>query len=101
MTPKAPLSSSSGNAQIFTVEKSSTGITEVQFSPVSESSTHAGQYYKITYADGSKVKVVDPEKYVPTFQKDGMPQYDKNTIYVNPQGKEVIFNSMTNTGGAK
>ncbi|MCP1571682.1 hypothetical protein J2S30_000061 [Herbaspirillum rubrisubalbicans] len=46
---------SSGNAQIFTVENSATGIKEVQFSPSSEKSQHAGQYYKLTYTDGSKI----------------------------------------------
>jgi len=96
---KAPYASSSGNAQIFTVENSATGIKEVQFSPASEVSTHGGQYYKITFADGSKVKVIDPSPnaYVPTFQKNGQPLYDKNTIYMNPQGQQVIFNPATNS----
>ncbi|MCL6484520.1 MAG: hypothetical protein I4O49_10160 [Janthinobacterium lividum] len=93
---KAPHVTSSGNAQIFTVENSATGIKEVQFSSASEVSTHTGQYYKITYVDGSKVKVVDPNGYAPSFKQDGTPLYDKNTIYLNPQGNQVIFNVATN-----
>jgi hypothetical protein len=42
VTTKAPHASSSGNAQIFTVENSATGIKEVQFSPASGVSTHTG-----------------------------------------------------------
>jgi filamentous hemagglutinin len=94
---KAPRASSSGNAQVFTVKNSATGIKEVQFSPASDVSEHIGQYYKLTYTDGSKVKIVDPNSYVPSFKPNGMPLYDKNTVYLNPQGQQVVFNPATNT----
>lgn len=97
VTTKAPRASSSGNAQIFTVENSATGIKEVQFSPASDVNTHLGQYYKLTSADGSKIKIIDPIKYTPSFKPNGMPLYDKNTVYLNPQGQHVVFNPATNT----
>lgn len=97
VTTKAPHASSSGNAQIFTVENSATGIKEVQYSPASDVSTYTGQYYKLTYTDGSKIKIVDPNSYAPSFKPNGMPLYDKNTVYLNPQGQQVIFNPATNT----
>ncbi|AMO95564.1 hypothetical protein CFter6_2898 [Collimonas fungivorans] len=97
VTTKTPHASSSGNAQIFTVENSATGIKEVQFSPASDVSTHTGQYYKLTNTDGSKIKIVDPNSYAPSFKPNGMPLYDKNTVYLNPQGQQVVFNPATNT----
>lgn len=99
LTPKVR-ASSSGNAQVYTVEGSTTGIKEIQYSPSTIGddvlSTHKGEYYKLTYADGSKVKVVDPVAYRPTFSS-GSPIYDANTKYLNPQGQKVVFNSSTNT----
>ncbi|WP_439870493.1 two-partner secretion domain-containing protein [Pseudomonas syringae] len=99
LTPKLK-ASSSGNAQVYTVEGSTTGIKEIQYSPSTIGdnvlSTHKGEYYKLTYADGSKVKVVDPVAYRPTFSS-GSPIYDANTKYLNPQGQKVVFNSSTNT----
>ncbi len=96
VTSKAPRASSSGNSQVFTVENSATGIKEVQFSPESNVSEHTGTYYKITYSDGSKVKIIDPVNYSPSFKNDGTPQYDKNTKYLNPKGNQVEFNTKTN-----
>ncbi|MCV4344086.1 hemagglutinin repeat-containing protein [Pseudomonas capsici] len=92
--------SSSGNAQIFKVEGSATGIKEFQYSPSTvdnlNQSSHVGEYYKITYEDGSKIKVVDPSTYRPTFLGSD-PIYDVNTTYLNPQGQKVIFNPANNT----
>ncbi|NWE72510.1 DUF637 domain-containing protein [Pseudomonas gingeri] len=99
MTAPSVRGSSSGNAQVFDVIGSATGIVKVQYSPSTVGkevrSDHVGEYYKITYKDGSKVKVVDPYEYRPTF-KNGEPIYDKNTIYYNPQGKKVVFESSKN-----
>jgi len=94
---KPARASSSGNAQIITVEGNPYGIREVQFSPESEVSTHGAQYYKITYADGSKVKIIDPNGGYKLSFKDGKPLYDKNTTYLNPKGQEIIFDPETNT----
>ncbi|WP_339492818.1 hypothetical protein [Pseudomonas sp. EA_15y_Pfl2_R67] len=98
LTPKVK-ASSSGNAQVYTVKGGTTGIKEVQYSPSTVGddilSTHKGEYYKLTYSDGSKVKVVDPGSYRPTFNSEG-PIYDANTRYLNPQGQKVIFNSTAN-----
>ncbi|WP_153010273.1 MULTISPECIES: hypothetical protein [Pseudomonas] len=72
-------SKTSGNAQVYSAEGGTTGIKEIQYSPStgdSGSSKHKGEYYKITYKDGSKVKVVNPENYRPTFDSDG-PIYGK------------------------
>lgn len=84
---------------MYTVEGGTTGIKEVQYSPSTVGddilSTHKGEYYKLTYSDGSKVKVVDPGNYRPTFNSKG-PIYDANTRCLNPQGQKVIFDSATN-----
>jgi filamentous hemagglutinin len=93
---KPARASSSGNAQIITVEGNPYGIREVQFSPESNVSTHGAQYYKITYANGSKAKIIDPEGGYKLSFKDGEPLYDKNTTYLNPQGQEIIFDPKTN-----
>lgn len=94
---KPARASSSGNAQIFTVKDNPYGIREVQFSPESDVSSHGAQYYKITYADGSKVKIIDPNSnYKLSFDNKGQPIYDKNTSYLNPEGKEIIFDPKTN-----
>ncbi|MNE49352.1 hypothetical protein D3C80_1438650 [compost metagenome] len=99
LTPKVK-ANSSGNAKVYTVEGGTTGIKEIQYSPSTIGgdvlSTHRGEYYKLTYGDGSKVKVVDPGAYRPTFS-NGSPIYDANTRYLNPQGQNVVFNSSTNT----
>ncbi|MGE7993320.1 hypothetical protein ACQKPE_20225 [Pseudomonas sp. NPDC089554] len=97
LTPKVK-SASSGNAQVYRVEGSATGIKEIQHSPSTVGrdvqSTHRGEYYKITYSDGSKIKVVDPVEYRPTFN-NGKPIYDANTSYINPQGQKVVFDIST------
>lgn len=67
----------------------------VKREPLLDSKAYKGEYYKITYNDGSKVKVVDPDSYRPTFNSKG-PIYDTNTKYLNPQGQKVIFNSAAN-----
>nr|WP_256662533.1 MULTISPECIES: hemagglutinin repeat-containing protein [unclassified Pseudomonas] len=94
-----PRAGSSGNAQVYRVEGGTTGIKEIQYSPSTvggvKPSIHIGEYYKVTYFDGSKAKVVDPSTYRPTFEK-GMPIYDNNTVYYNPQGQKVVFNSAKN-----
>ncbi|MCW1246065.1 DUF637 domain-containing protein [Pseudomonas sp. SAICEU22] len=90
----------SGNAQAYNVEGSATGIVKIQYSPSTvgkaTKSGHVGEYYKLSYKDGSKVKVIDPVEYKPSFKQTGEPQYDKNTEYLNPQGVKVIFDSSRN-----
>ncbi|WP_262084565.1 MULTISPECIES: hemagglutinin repeat-containing protein [Stenotrophomonas] len=92
---------SSGNAQVYRVSGGATGIREIQYSPSTagsaQKSVHVGEYYKLTYFDGSKVKVIDPSGYRPKFRGPGDPIYDNNTIYLNPQGQKVKFNHSTNT----
>lgn len=96
-----PKAGTSGNAKVYRVDGGATGIKEIQYSPSTanalEKSTHVGEYYKITYFDGSKAKVIDPLGYRPKFRGPGDPIYDKNTIYLNPQGLKVKFNPSTNT----
>jgi filamentous hemagglutinin len=101
LTYVPPRPGTSGNAQVYKVEGGTTGIKEIQYSqstvnaPVK--SVHVGEYYKITYVDGSKAKVIDPSTYRPTFQGPSKPIYDANTTYLNPQGQKVKFNPATNT----
>lgn len=59
-----PKPGTSGNAQVYKVEGGTTGIKEIQYSPSTVDkaikSTHVGEYYKVTYTDGSKAKIIDP-----------------------------------------
>ncbi|WP_192558241.1 hypothetical protein [Pseudomonas allokribbensis] len=93
ITPKPPSSNSSGNAQIFIVEGHSL-IKEVQFSPVSSESIHSGQYYKFTFVDGSKVKVIDPATYKVKYKlnSEGVYQADleKKTAFYNSSGQRLV-----------
>jgi filamentous hemagglutinin len=95
-----PKTGTSGNAQVYKVEGGTTGIKEIQYSPstadAAVKSVHVGEYYKITYVNGTKAKVIDPETYRPTFEGPSSPIYDENTTYLNPQGQKVKFNSVTN-----
>jgi hypothetical protein len=34
----------------------------------------------LTNTDGSKIKIVDPSNYAPSFEPDGMPLYDKYSL---------------------
>jgi filamentous hemagglutinin len=90
---------SSGNAQVYKIDGSATGIKEIQYSPSTvnsvNQSTHIGEYYKITCGDGSKIKVVDPAAYRPKFY-EGKPIYDVNTVCLNPQGQKIMFNPANN-----
>lgn len=100
LTYVPPRAGSSGNAKVYKVEGGTTGIKEIQYSPstvdASVKSTHVGEYYKVTYFDGSKAKVIDPATYRPTFQGPSKPIYDANTTCFNPQGQGVKFNPATN-----
>lgn len=89
---KAPRASSSGNAQVFTVDAPSDGsvvVKQVQFSPASDASVHEGQYYKFSYTDGSTVKVIDPS----TYRVTGWPE--TNTTFYNQTGSRIVYNPAT------
>jgi hypothetical protein len=95
VTPKKPYASSSGIAQVLNVTNSTLGIKEIQYSPSSPESTHKVAYYKVTYIDGKKVKIIDPVLYRP-FYKNKLPIYDRNTTFLNPEGQRITFNAVTN-----
>ena len=57
LTPKPATSSASGKAQAFTVEGHAT-VKEVQVHP--GGGVHEAPYYKLTYKDGTEVRVIDP-----------------------------------------
>ncbi|WP_152225892.1 hypothetical protein [Pseudomonas sp. SCB32] len=101
LTYVPPKTGTSGNAQVYKVEGGTTGIKEIQYSPSTVSgdvkSIHVGEYYKVTYVDGSKAKVIDPLTYRPTFQGPSTPIYDANTVYLNLQGQKVLLNPVANT----
>ena len=96
VSDKPPRGGTSGNAQIFTVKGNSV-VKEVQFSPSTErlplldQSKHVGKYYKFTYNDGSKVKVIDPATYKTTGWPEG------NTTFYNQTGNQILFNPVTKT----
>ncbi|WP_207921042.1 hypothetical protein, partial [Burkholderia pyrrocinia] len=92
VTDKPPRASSSGNAQIFSVDAPSDGsvvVKQVQYSPPSAESVHGGQYYKFTYTDGSTVKVIDPS----TYKVTGWPE--SNTTFYDQAGKKINFDPVS------
>ncbi|WP_256735539.1 hemagglutinin repeat-containing protein [Pseudomonas sp. dw_612] len=93
-TPKPPSPGSSGNAQVFTVEGHPL-IKEVQFSPASDESTHGGQYYKFTFTDGTKVKVIDPLNYKVQYKANPAGVFEanleKNTVFYNAAGQGLTY----------
>ena len=95
-----PRSSSSGNAIIYDIDNSASGIKRIQHSPSTlgkdKQSTHGGEYYKITYTNGSQVKIIDTNNYKLSFDKQGKPLYDKNTTYMNSNGNVIKFNTESN-----
>lgn len=93
-TDKPARASSSGNAQIFTVDAPGEGsvvVKEVQHSPESNVSQHGGEYYKFTYTDGSKIKVINPD----TYNISGWPE--KNTTFYDPAGNKIVYDPATKT----
>jgi hypothetical protein len=93
ITPGAARPSSSGNSQILIVEGSSTGVVQVQYSPASAQSTHGGQYYKFTYADGAELKVIDPANY----RVLGWPENGGKTTFLNPGGNVITYDPVSKT----
>lgn len=93
-TPKPPSKGSSGNAQVFTVEGHPL-IKEVQFSPESAISIHGGQYYKFTFKDGTKVKIIDPDSYKVKYKVDADGVFgadlEKNTVFYNSAGQGLVY----------
>ncbi|KPA91277.1 filamentous hemagglutinin family N-terminal domain [Pseudomonas asplenii] len=92
----------SGNAQVYEIEGSATGIVKIQYSPSTMGrdvprSLHTGEYYKLTYKDGSEVKVIDPVGYRPKFYGPDRPIIESHVTYLNPAGQEVKFIPKTNT----
>lgn len=93
-TPKPPSPDSSGNAQIFTVEGHPL-IKEVQYSPESSISVHGGEYYKFTFLDGTKVKIIDPDNYKVQYKLNSQGVFEadleKKTAYYNSAGQGVVY----------
>jgi hypothetical protein len=93
ITPGSARASSSGNSQILNVEGSSTGVVQVQYSPASTQSSHGGQYYKFTYADGAELKVIDPA----TYRVLGWPENGGKTTFQNTSGKVITYDPVSKT----
>jgi filamentous hemagglutinin len=89
--------SSSGNAQIFKVEGSATGIKEFQCSRSTvdslNQSTHVGEYYKITYQNGSKIKQERGQIYLFTLSRPEKRLEGVNLIQdgTRPENRSVPF----------
>ncbi|SDT11387.1 filamentous hemagglutinin family N-terminal domain-containing protein [Pseudomonas asplenii] len=91
----------SGNAQVYDIEGSATGIVKIQYSPSTigrdvPPSQHNGEYYKLTYKDKSEIKVIDPMEYRPRFYGPDRPIIEPHVTYLNPMGQEVKFIPKTN-----
>jgi hypothetical protein len=93
VTQGSARASSSRNAQILNVDGSNTGVVQVQYSPASTQSSHGGQYYKFTYADGSELKIIDPA----TYRVLGWPENGGNTTFTNPSGTVITYDPVSKT----
>ncbi|STQ91103.1 hemagglutinin repeat-containing protein [Iodobacter fluviatilis] len=82
---EAALKGTSGNAQVFKVDNHPL-VRKVQFSPASEDSIHKGQYYKVTYEDGSIGKIIEPT----TYKKYDPAENKGRVVYFNPDGQIII-----------
>ncbi|MDW5415711.1 hemagglutinin repeat-containing protein [Iodobacter sp. CM08] len=82
---EAPIKGTSGNAQVFKVDNHPL-VSKVQFSPASEDSIHKGQYYKVTYKDGSIGKIIEPT----TYKKYDPAENKGRVVYFNPDGQTII-----------
>ncbi|RON53984.1 hypothetical protein BK665_12975 [Pseudomonas frederiksbergensis] len=58
-------------------------------------STHGGQYYKFTFADGTKVKVIDPLNYKVQYKANPAGVFEanleKNTVFYNAAGQGLTY----------
>lgn len=93
VTQGSARASSSGNAQILSVADSTTGVVQLQYSPASTKSSHGGQYYKFTYADGSELKIIDPA----TYRVLGWPENNGKTTFLNPSGTVITYDQKSKT----
>ncbi|WFU05855.1 hypothetical protein QA648_22100 (plasmid) [Rhizobium sp. CB3171] len=86
-----------GNSQIFTVDAPQGGgpvVNQVQYSPASTASEHAGQYYRFSYSDGATFKVIDPA----TYRVTGWPE--TNTTFYNQAGNKIFYDAASKTWSA-
>lgn len=68
-------------------------MVQVQYSPESGISQHKGQYYKFTFADGTDLKIIDPNTYVVS----GWPERGGKTKFQDPSGKMIAYNPASRT----
>lgn len=81
-----PKKGSSGLAQVYTVEKSATGIKEIEYHPGGGTHTKSGDmYYKIVMNDGTQFRIIDPKS---SFKPGTI---TSNQVYLNPNGQKLKY----------
>ncbi len=88
LTLVPPKSGSSGLAQVYKVEKSATGIKEIEYHPGGGQHSKSGDmYYKMVMNDGTQIRIIDPNS---SFKPGTIAS---NQIYLNQNGQKLKYQS--------
>lgn len=88
LTLVPPTSRISGLAQVYKVEKSATGIKEIEYHPGGGQHSKSGDiYYKMVMNDGTQIRVIDPNS---SFKPGTIAS---NQIYLNQNGQKLKYQS--------
>lgn len=83
-----PKSGTSGLAQVYRVDKSSTGIKEIEYHPGGGQHSKSGDmYYKMVMNDGTQIRIIDPKS---SFKPGTIAP---NQIYLNQYGQKLKYQS--------
>lgn len=88
LTLVPPKSGTSGLAQVYKVEKSATGIKEIEYHPGGGQHSKSGDmYYKMVMNDGTQIRIIDPNS---SFKPGTIAS---NQIYLNQNGQKLKYQS--------
>lgn len=88
LTLVPPKAGTSGLAEVYRVDKSATGIKEVEYHPGGGQHTKSGDmYYKIVMNDGTQIRIIDPNS---SFKPGTI---GSNQIYLNQDGQKLKYQS--------
>jgi len=88
LTSVPPKSGTSGLAQVYRVDKSATGIKEIEYHPGGGQHSKSGDmYYKMVMNDGTQIRIIDPNS---SFKPGTIAP---NQIYLNQNGQKLKYQS--------
>ena len=86
LTLVPPKTGTSGLAQVYRVEKSATGIKEIEYHPGGGQHSKSGDmYYKVVMNDGTQIRIIDPNS---SFKPGTIAP---NQIYLNQNGQKLKY----------